>query len=165
MPLIERSGIYRNADGSARWLRKDQVVAKVDIAGYEIDESAPLSAGRAAIVAAEQRVARAVAHRGYVAFRGLEPAPSSAPVGLDGDENADTSVSGRPVEMRIVSTVSYPAAIGAAESSTPIEESAPVMPQPNKRRSRKPKDMQTPEDHDKPIATPEDSEPAHEERD
>ncbi len=54
MPKIERTGIYRDANGHALFLRKDSIATDEVLADYALDADAELTEVQASIAAGER---------------------------------------------------------------------------------------------------------------
>lgn len=138
MPKVEKTGIYRNADGHGYFLRKDAIASDEVLDGRSLDEDAELSPTQAAVIEAEG------AGVAVAAFGDGDGEPVAGPFAPGSIESAPSS--NDPSESRELTTASYPADADPVES-----EPAPVAPGGRRKRRK----VETPEDAAPPVETPE----------
>ena len=138
MPEVRQSGIYRNAEGHAYWLRRGYIVSPEVADAYTLDADAELSDIQAAIVASE--------HGG----------PSLAePVLLAASDDPQNPVT--PESIHTAPGSSDPVTAKEVTTTGEVAEPEPVNVAPGGvRRSKRPKGVQTPEDGEGAPETPED---------
>lgn len=123
MPIVERSGVYRNEDGHAFFLRKGGVVTGDVLAAYELDEDAELSDVQAEIVAAESATTGAAS-----VGEDSEPETPAAPGPSTPQSHAGANEADE-VKHREISTATFPAAVNE-QMAAPV----PVAPAGRRRR-------------------------------
>jgi len=141
MPVVQQSGIYRNDEGHAYWLRRGYVVSPEVAANYTLDLAATLSDVQAAIVTDERGGAPLA---DPVAFKTFGT-PGAGPNPVTPESIHTAPGSNDPVTAKEVATT------GEAAEPEPVD----VAPG-GRRRNKRPKGMQTPEDGEKTPETPED---------
>lgn len=141
MPEVRQSGIYRNDEGHAYWLRRGYIVSDEVAAAYKLDTGSELSDVQTAIVASEQ--GGPSLSEPIIAFKSFgTPGVDNNPVTPESIHTAPGS--NDPVTARAVTTT--------GEEVAP----EPVDVAPGGRRRKRPKGMQTPEDGQGAPETPED---------